>query len=1158
MNIPVINFNTGEVTKKIDARSDVEKYLSSCRVMENMLPLIYGAAVRRPGTEYIATSKYTDKPIRLIPFIYSAEIAYVCEFGDQYIRFYYDGEQLLDGAGDPVEVVTPYLVADLEALQTRQIGDTMWVVHPSYGPRKLTRTTATSFSLDEIVFEKGPFLLRNDLLNDDDVTMTPSVYLAEATGTLTASAATFVSGHVGALWKLTQPRVLVQTTLTKTTTQTGEGTPAGGIPVKGTFTFTTHGTWDATIEIQRNEDSAGWETFRTYSGVNDRNIQLSAVENDDNVYYRVNVTAHTSGTIRAELAVENPTQDGIVRITDVLSSTVANVTVLAALASTDATKRWAEGAWSQEQGYPGSVGLFEDRIIYGGSSDNAQVVWLSATSDYEDFEEGVNADDSFSIMLTTTNDIRWIDSIENLLIGTSGDEWRISSNDIYTPLTPTTFSAKRQTTYGSADIQAIAVRDTVLFVDYVGRKIHEMTYSDMQGKYVAPDLTALAEHITEGGILSFAYQKNPDSIIWSIRDDGTLLSMTYDRDQNVVAWARHLLGTLDSPEEPGLTPPEEPDDLLDYTITVIASTVEALWLDDDYNQIEQVADPPWGNYVWSVHQSADGFYYMGDGLDDGTGPLAACVHPHKFDHQRNLIPCWPEYTDWETEATDYITSVRPTHDSAYVYVASTAGVSGWGRIVKLVADTGALVWTKDIGEDGMSWYTQDIGVLSNGNVIVPTWFLDVAAVNSYPAILSGVDGSVVSRYDGATSNVCVDQNCRVLVVESAGKWFTCGTTVDAGGDYVGHGCVHAYTIGTDEYLQKAWDFIPRTVAEGIPVLTIRGLIYKGGYVYAVGNRVPYTSAATGYAVVWRINAATGVCDKTYDLTIDGYDIFLKGDLTIVVAAYDDATIAFTELNDDLTVIAQYDRDVATWETMRAECVPEALLYPAAEDDDDTETEASPNGAVKSICVIPSATEDEIWLSVARTTDDGSIYYIERMAAREFETQADGVFVDSATVFDSDATDTFTGLDHLEGQTVSILGDGAVYPDQVVEDGTITLSAEVSKAIIGLPYRYTLKPMRLEVGTNQGSTHGTLRKIPTLVLSFQDTLNAKYGSDMDHLYDIEWRTEEVLGLPPALYTGDKIVTLDGGFDPEDPIYITGVEPLPCSVRAIIARMDVTGR
>ena len=170
-----------------------------------------------------------------------------------------------------------------------------------------------------------------------------------------------------------------------------------------------------------------------------------------------------------------------------------------------------------------------------------QMVWLSHTTDYDNFREGVKDGDAFSISVPTTNEIRWVEALEALLVGTSGDEWKIGTNDLDTPLTPTNFSVKQQTNYGCKDIQAVKVNDAILFIDFVGRKIRELTYDDSVRKYVAPDMTSLAEHITLSGIVCYAHQKNPDSILWCVLDDGSLISMTYDREQNVVAWAKQII-----------------------------------------------------------------------------------------------------------------------------------------------------------------------------------------------------------------------------------------------------------------------------------------------------------------------------------------------------------------------------------------------------------------------------------------------------------------------------------------------------------------------------------------------------------------------------------------------------------------------------------------
>lgn len=216
---------------------------------------------------------------------------------------------------------------------------------------------------------------------------------------------------------------------------------------------------------------------------------------------------------------------------------------------------------------------------------------------------------------------------------------------------------------------------------------------------------------------------------------------------------------------------------------------------------------------------------------------------------------------------------------------------------------------------------------------------------------------------------------------------------------------------------------------------------------------------------------------------------------------------------------------------------------------------------ESVCVIPGATEDEVWVSVLRTLNGVQTRCIERFAVRDFGDHTDAWFLDCAKKYDSTATTTITGLDHLEGETVGIIADGATLPTQVVSGGTVTLPTAASTVIVGIPFRSTLKPMRIEqlyANAPGGTAHGSYRKIAELVLSFLETLDAEYGIDTSHLLPMEWRTDEVYDDPPDLFTGDKIVTLDGGHDPDDPIVISTNSPQPCTLRAIVARMNVTGR
>ena len=143
MKNPIVAFNSGLLSELVDARSDVDKYKSGCRTLDNMIPLIYGPVQRRPGTKYI---EECGGIARVIPFIYSNSIAYIILMEDLKFYFYYNGGEVLNGAGTRLTLTTTYAEADLFQIQYKQSNDVCWLTHGDYQPRKLTRTSAALFA----------------------------------------------------------------------------------------------------------------------------------------------------------------------------------------------------------------------------------------------------------------------------------------------------------------------------------------------------------------------------------------------------------------------------------------------------------------------------------------------------------------------------------------------------------------------------------------------------------------------------------------------------------------------------------------------------------------------------------------------------------------------------------------------------------------------------------------------------------------------------------------------------------------------------------------------------------------------------------------------------------------------------------------------------
>lgn len=325
---------------------------------------------------------------------------------------------------------------------------------------------------------------------------------------------------------------------------------APNLAVFGDWRMKTHGTWTGTIELQRSyDDGSTWVVYRTYSSTNDNNVDDDGTEETADVLYRAEMTAYTSGAATVDLSVEDPYNMMLYRAVDYID---ANTLVVQLLEDEDNSRfnaglpekysAWAEGAWGGDYGYPRSIAFFEERLVFGGNSNEPLTVWFSKIADYENLTTGVL--DTSALIYTLASDkvnsILWMMPHDKLLIGTSGDEWIIGSNKNGEPMNPTNTIARRQSSYGSEDIQAIGVNNVIFFVQRGGTKIREMAYDYQTELYQSPDMTVMSEHITNGGVTEIAFQQNPFPILWALRSDGVLLGFTYEKEQQVYAWHRQV------------------------------------------------------------------------------------------------------------------------------------------------------------------------------------------------------------------------------------------------------------------------------------------------------------------------------------------------------------------------------------------------------------------------------------------------------------------------------------------------------------------------------------------------------------------------------------------------------------------------------------------
>ncbi len=540
LNALINAFNSGELSPQLTGRTDIRKYYSGCRTLENMLVLPYGGVTKRPGTYYIASAKSPSSACRLIPFEFSTQQAYIIEMGNLYLRFYKDGGQITSNSS-PYEVVTPYLTADIFDIQFIQSADTMYLVHPEYAPRKLTRTGHTSWTLTVIDFERGPF--KNE--NETAITVTPS----GTTGyiTLNASDSLFDANHVGGLWKVTH--TIAAEEVAGTFTATGESSTVS-IQLGRKYDFTTHKKWKGTVILQRSYDNGtNWKDVIPLDNDEDGNISYSDEESVDDALYRVKMQTYTSGDCKYNLLVRSFDVDGVVEIT--AFQDVRNVTgeVKYTLGSAVATTHWSEGSWSIDEGYPACAAFYENRLVLANTTNNPQTLWFSQTDDWENFLSGSSDTSAITVNIVSdqVNAIKWLVPQTELLIGTTGGEWAVSAGQRDEPLTATNINARKQSSYGSDSVQAQAVNNIIMFVQRQSKKIRRMSYSWESDAWIAPDLSILSEHITGSGVSCIAFQKEPYPILWVVRDDGEIATLTLEEDNEVIGWARQVLdGNVES------------------------------------------------------------------------------------------------------------------------------------------------------------------------------------------------------------------------------------------------------------------------------------------------------------------------------------------------------------------------------------------------------------------------------------------------------------------------------------------------------------------------------------------------------------------------------------------------------------------------------------
>lgn len=218
-----------------------------------------------------------------------------------------------------------------------------------------------------------------------------------------------------------------------------------------------------------------------------------------------------------------------------------------------------------------------------------------------------------------------------------------------------------------------------------------------------------------------------------------------------------------------------------------------------------------------------------------------------------------------------------------------------------------------------------------------------------------------------------------------------------------------------------------------------------------------------------------------------------------------------------------------------------------------------NGTIESVAVIPatSGTEgyDQVWVIAKRTVNGATVRYVEYLE-QYFDNGdsavdvTDAFFVDAGLQYDGVATTTLSGLDHLEGETVQVLGDGAEMPDAVVASGSITLASSVTKASVGLGYTSTLQLLPAITGARDGTTQGRAKSWGRVKARLFESLGMQING-----IDLAIRsTADLMDTAIDPYTGWREVQVNG-WDEEGQITFAQTRPLPLTLLSVAGTLQV---
>lgn len=508
------NFASGQLDPLMAGRSDTKSYANGAETLTNFMQLVQGGIKRRLGMEYLAD---IGEHARLVPFVFNETQLYI--FAMYYDSVNADGRiKVYSTSGSLLTTITglDWNATNLETVRYTQRNDVIIFTHEDFPMTIISRTGITSFSAAYFDFDQdlagGKIYAPFYAFQAYNVSITPSATTGSIT--LTTSTNHWNANHVGARVSIhgRQCQITAYTSATQVTATVSED-----LFTDQRLTLTTAANFSIGEVVTQTNSEAEGEVVAIGSGYIDiANLKKTPF-----------VTQTTS-----DLTVGG------------LSGAEGQVTAVATVGPLS-TRDWKEEVFSYARGWAKTCLFHGQRLWFGGSRDLPAHLFSSKVASFFNFDTGEALDDESiqaPIASDQVNEIRNLVSAGHLQVFTDQAEFYCPETET-SPLTPTDFNIRRQSSYGSSNVRPLPFDRATLFVQSTGKVIREYRWEEIEGGYTPNAISLIATNLLDSdGIVDtavvYGMKDRPEQYAFFLNEDGTLAVYHAARNEGISSWCK--------------------------------------------------------------------------------------------------------------------------------------------------------------------------------------------------------------------------------------------------------------------------------------------------------------------------------------------------------------------------------------------------------------------------------------------------------------------------------------------------------------------------------------------------------------------------------------------------------------------------------------------